>query len=87
LTNLDGEAIKHLEQADADKWMRGGLYEYYRIKHENRKNNESDKTMVYFHDFHQKHINTIEEMKKTSGMAQIELNKQIAYRQKLADKF
>ena len=52
LTNLDGEAIKHLEQADSDKWMRGGLYEYARIKHENKKNKQPEKTKEYFMDFH-----------------------------------
>lgn len=87
LTNLDGEAIKHLEETGADRWMRGGLYEYQRIKYENMKNNEMEKTKEYFHEFHKKRINTIKEMKITSGIAKSELDKQIAYRMKLADKF
>lgn len=68
LTSLDGKPVAHYEQEAAEKWMRGGLYDYQQMRDENLKNNENDKTMAYFQDFYQKHTNTINEMKLISNV-------------------
>jgi hypothetical protein len=87
LTSLDGKPVAHFEHENAEKWMRGGLYEYSQMKQENMKHNNHWKTMAYFQDFQDKHVNTISEMKQTSSNAEKEYTKQIDFRLKVADMY